>query len=187
MGVTVLVFAVELQKVRTKCIFSDFWERTGVSFKIECMWKGEESIKKIRFHRIYNEISHFGHNVIKKAFKWKSKWVSTSLTSTMEVLREEVEISNTRGASVMHIPNTLSHLGRKQTQAKIPIAFLFSQLKLRNKFLYANFPFPLLWSRERQLPAVTSKQLILPINNCWSWICLTRAKETLLCAVFCIF
>ena len=26
MGVTVLVFAVELQKVRTKCIFSDFWE-----------------------------------------------------------------------------------------------------------------------------------------------------------------
>ena len=29
MGVTVLVFAVELQKVRTKCIFSDFWERMG--------------------------------------------------------------------------------------------------------------------------------------------------------------
>ena len=44
MGVTVLVFAVELQKVRTKCIFSDFWERTGASFNIECMWKGEESI-----------------------------------------------------------------------------------------------------------------------------------------------
>ena len=37
MGVTVLVFAVEQQKVRTKRIFSDFWERTGASFKIECL------------------------------------------------------------------------------------------------------------------------------------------------------
>ena len=49
MGVTVLVFAVEMQKVRTKRIFSDFWERTGASFEIECMWKGEESIKKSVF------------------------------------------------------------------------------------------------------------------------------------------
>ena len=48
-GVTVLVFAAELQKVRTKCIFSDFWERTGASFKMACMWKGKESNKKIRF------------------------------------------------------------------------------------------------------------------------------------------
>ena len=78
MGVTVLVFAVELQKVRTKRIFSDFWEKTGASFKIECMWKEGESIKKFLFYRIYIEISHLGHNVIKKAFKWKSKWVSTS-------------------------------------------------------------------------------------------------------------
>ena len=49
MGITVLVFAVELQKVRTKCIFLDFWERTGASFEIECMRKGEESIKKSVF------------------------------------------------------------------------------------------------------------------------------------------
>ena len=69
MGVTVLVFAVELQKVRTKCIFLDFWEWTGASFKVECMRKWE----KIRFYRIYIEISHLGHNVIEKAFKWKSK------------------------------------------------------------------------------------------------------------------
>ena len=39
----------ERPQVRTKCIFSDFWERTGASFKIECTWKGKESIKKIRF------------------------------------------------------------------------------------------------------------------------------------------
>ena len=49
MVVTVLVFAVELQKVRTKCIFLDFWERTGASVKIECMRKEEESIKKSVF------------------------------------------------------------------------------------------------------------------------------------------
>ena len=49
MGVTALVFAVELQKVCTKCIFLDFWERPGASFKIECMWEGEESIKKSVF------------------------------------------------------------------------------------------------------------------------------------------
>ena len=47
MGVTVLVFAVELQKGRTKYIFSNFWERTGASFEIEC--NGEESIKKSVF------------------------------------------------------------------------------------------------------------------------------------------
>ena len=51
MGVTVLVFAVELQKVRTKCIFSDFWERTGASFKIECMWKGNENPFLQNLHR----------------------------------------------------------------------------------------------------------------------------------------
>ena len=37
MGVTELVFAVQLQKVRTKCIFFDFGERTRASFKIQCM------------------------------------------------------------------------------------------------------------------------------------------------------
>ena len=49
MGVTILVFAVELQKVRTKYIFLDFWERTGASFEIESMRKGEESIQKSVF------------------------------------------------------------------------------------------------------------------------------------------
>ena len=49
MGVTVLVCTVELQKVRAKCIFSEFWEGTGASFKIECMWKGEESFQKSVF------------------------------------------------------------------------------------------------------------------------------------------
>ena len=39
MGVTVLLFAAELQKERTTCIFSDFWERIGASFKMACMWK----------------------------------------------------------------------------------------------------------------------------------------------------
>ena len=34
--------------------------------------------------------------------------ISTSETSTIEALREEVELSNTRTAYVMHIPTTLS-------------------------------------------------------------------------------
>ena len=57
MGVTVLVFAVELQKVRAKCIFLDFWERTGASFKIECMRKGEESIKNLFLQNLHRDIT----------------------------------------------------------------------------------------------------------------------------------
>ena len=53
-------------------------------------------------------MSRLGRNVKNMVLKWKSKWVSTSLTSTIEVLREEVELSNMRTAYVMHIPNTLS-------------------------------------------------------------------------------
>ena len=49
--------------------------------------------------------------------------------------------------------------------------FFFSCFILINSFvffLYANFPFHSLWSRERQLPAVTTKQLF--------------AKQTLMCS-----
>ena len=53
MGVTELVVVVELQKVRTKCISSDFWDRTGASLKMGFIRKGEESNEKIRFYRIY--------------------------------------------------------------------------------------------------------------------------------------
>ena len=38
----------------------------------------------------------------------KIKVDSTRLTSTMEVLRKKVELSNTRTAYVMHIPSTPS-------------------------------------------------------------------------------
>ena len=53
MGVTEFIVVVELQKVRTKCISSDFWDRTEASFKMGCIRKGEESNEKIRFYRIY--------------------------------------------------------------------------------------------------------------------------------------
>ena len=36
---------LKMQKVRTTCIFSDYWERTGAGFKKACTWKGEEGIK----------------------------------------------------------------------------------------------------------------------------------------------
>ena len=68
MGVTVLVFAVELQKVRTKSIFFDLWESTGARFKMACVWKRKENNKKNRFYRIYIEISQLGHNVLQEAF-----------------------------------------------------------------------------------------------------------------------
>ena len=59
--------------------------------------------------------------------------VRTSLTSTIEVLREEVELSNTRTAYVMHIPNTLSLTSaRNNRKQKFPIAFLFSKLHFNN-------------------------------------------------------
>ena len=62
------------------------------------------------------------------ALKKNSKWVSTSLTCTIEVLHEEVELSNTHTAYSAHSQHIESHLGKKQSQEKIPIAFLFSQL-----------------------------------------------------------
>ena len=49
----------------------------------------------------------------------------TSLTSTIEVLREEVELSNTRAYyfRYAHSQHTESLLGKKQPQAKISNSF----------------------------------------------------------------
>ena len=55
------------------------------------MWKGEESIKKSVF---------------------------TELKSTIEVLREEVELNNTRAVDVLHIPNTLSLISARTTASE---------------------------------------------------------------------
>ena len=46
--------------------------------------------------------------------------VRTSLTSTVEVLREEVELSNTRAYwfRYAHSQHTESHLGKKKTASK---------------------------------------------------------------------
>ena len=41
MGVTVLVFAVELQKVRTKRIFFDFWGRKNANVS-DCVINAKE-------------------------------------------------------------------------------------------------------------------------------------------------
>ena len=55
MGVTVLAFAVALQKVRTKCIFSDFCERTGASFKI-CE-RGKKVLKTPFLQNLHRDIT----------------------------------------------------------------------------------------------------------------------------------
>ena len=138
MGVAVLVFAVELQKVRTKYIFLDSWERTGASFKIECMRKGEESIKKSVLTEFTSRYYILGHNVIKKAFKWKSKWISTNIhyRGSPWGSRTQQHAYCLRYAHSHHIE---SHLGKKQPQAKIAIAFLFGQLHFNNVTSHALF------------------------------------------------
>ena len=51
--------------------------------------------------------------------------VRTSLTSTVEVLREEVELSNTRAFwfRYAHSQQTESHLGKKKTASKTSNSF----------------------------------------------------------------
>ena len=131
MGVTVLVFAVELQKVRTKRIFSDFWERTGVSFKIECMWNGEESIKKSVLQNLRDitlrtqcdkenikmkiKVSKHKFNIHYRGSPWGSR--------TQQ---------HTHCLRYAHSQHTECHLTKKQQQARIPKAFLFSQLHFNN-------------------------------------------------------
>ena len=68
MGVTVLVFAVELQKVRTMHFLRVLREGWG-EFQNRMYVKGGRKYEKICFYRIYIEMSHLGYNVIKKAFK----------------------------------------------------------------------------------------------------------------------
>ena len=156
MGVTLLVFAVELQKVRIKCIFSDFWERSGASFRIECMWKG-----------IYIEISHLGHNLIKKAFKWKSKWVSTNFKNIHYRgfpwgSRTQQDAYCLRYAHSHHIE---SHLGKKQPQAKIAITFLFSQLHFNNVTSHALFTGAILLCAVRDAQCKTSLAGVLKMPH----------------------
>ena len=154
MGVTVLVFAVELQKVRTTCIFSDFWEEDWGEIQNGMNVKGEK----------------------KKAFKWKSKWVSTSLTSTRWGSpwgsRTQQHAYCLRYAHSQHIE---THLGKKQTQAKISITFLFSQLHFNNVTLDALFYGDHLVMRSKRC-AVQNRWItlthslleILPKNAFWS-------------------
>ena len=127
MGVTVLVFAVELQKGRTKCIFSDFWERTGASFKIECMWKGKRVLKNPFLQNLHRDIT----------FKTKSLWVGKVSKHKLNIhYRGSPRGSGTQQHAYRlryaHSQHTESHLGKKQQQAKISIPFLFSQLHFNN-------------------------------------------------------
>ena len=110
MGVTALVFAAgqHAQKVCTTCASSDFERGLGRVSKWNVCERGKKALKN-RFSRIYIEISQLERNGIKMVLKWESKWDSTSLTSTIDVLLKKVELSNTLTACVMHISNTLGN------------------------------------------------------------------------------
>ena len=57
MGVSILAVAVELEKECTIYIYSDFWARTGASFKMACSWKVEESIDEPITQNLHREIT----------------------------------------------------------------------------------------------------------------------------------
>ena len=128
MGVTELVFAVELQKVLTKCIFLDFLREDWGEFQNRICERGKKVLKNPFLQNLHRDIS-FRTQCDKENVEMKDK-IRTSLTSTIEVPGEEVELSNTRAYCFRyaHSQHTESHLGNKPPQAKIPIAFLFSKL-----------------------------------------------------------
>ena len=107
MGVTVLVFAVEqhAQKVRATCVSSDFERGLGRISKWHVCERGKKALKNPFFQNLHRDIT--------VRTLWKSKWDSTSLTSTIGVLPKKVELSNMRTAYVMHIPNTSSLLSAR--------------------------------------------------------------------------
>ena len=89
---------------------------------------GRKYLKNPCLQNLHRDIS-FRTQCDKENVEMKVK-VRTSLTSTIEVLGEEVELSNTRAYCFRyaHSQHTESHLGNKPPQEKIPIAFLFSKL-----------------------------------------------------------
>ena len=91
-----------LQKVHTKLVPSDFWERTGASSK----WHVSGSRKKA----LKNQFSQNLHRVKKMVLKWKSKWGSQT--------QQHVYWLHVCYAHSQHFE---SHLSRKQPQAKILI------------------------------------------------------------------
>ena len=69
MGVTVLVFAVELQKVRTKCFFSDFEREEWGEFQNRMYVKGGRKYEKnSSFQHLHRDIT-FRTQCDKEAFK----------------------------------------------------------------------------------------------------------------------
>ena len=75
---------------------------------------------------------------MKKAFKWKSKWISTDIhyRGSPWGSRTQQHPYCLRYAHSHHIE---SHLGKKQPQAKIAIAFLFGQLHFNDVTSHALF------------------------------------------------
>ena len=125
MGVTVLVFVVELQKGYTKCLFSDFWERTGMSFKMVCTWKRKESIKKslfTEFTSIRTQCDKDGTWMKIKVSEYKFNF---HYRGSLWGGRTQQHTFCLPYAHSLHIE---SHIGRKHPIEIIPVALLFSQL-----------------------------------------------------------
>ena len=57
MGVTILIFVVELQEESTKCIFSDFWEKTGQVSKWRVCERGKKVLKNLFIQNLHCDIT----------------------------------------------------------------------------------------------------------------------------------
>ena len=128
MGVTVLVFAIELQKVRTKCVSSDFGDKTVSSFKMACMWKGQEELKNPFLQNLHRDIT-VRTQFDKDCTKMKIKVSQHKFNIHCRGSPEEVELNSTRTAYVMHIPNIMSLISARNNRKR----------KFKQRFSSVNF------------------------------------------------
>ena len=112
--------------------------------------------KKIRCYRIYIEISQLGQNVIKMARKWKSNWVSTSLTAPLSRFSVRKSNSATRVIVIIIIVNLPRITLQYQVINGVVLNKKLQNLINKNKQKYIKKKYALGWTRLKTTK-VTSK------------------------------
>ena len=119
--------------VRTTCISSDYWERTGTSFKSQ--GRGKNALNNPFFQNLHRDIT-VRTQFDKDNAEMKIKWDGTRATFNVHYRGSPVRKSNSATRVLLTLctfqQRVESHLGKNQTQPKILIAFLFSQLHFNN-------------------------------------------------------
>ena len=115
-----------------------------------------KDFKKIRFYRIYIEISQLGQNVIKIALKWKSNWASTSLTAPLSRFSVRKSNSATRVIVIIIIENLPRITLQYQVINGVVLNKKLQNLINKNKQKYIKKKHALGWKRLKTTK-VTSK------------------------------